>query len=79
VGVKVGEEIFLGQSIGIYENNKMQIWAWAYRVCMLNPSIAAFIVFEITAFIRTDGYGYIDSASDPDKEYICFTYIYVYR
>jgi len=46
---------------------------------MLNPSIAAFIVFEITAFIRTDGHGYIDSASDPDKEYICLTYIYEYR
>jgi len=36
---------------------------------MPNPSIAAFIVSEITAFIRTDGHGKIDSASVPDQEY----------
>jgi len=40
-------------------------WAWhtyetnlrcagIFRICMPNPSIAALIVFEITAFIRTD-------------------------
>jgi len=39
---------------------------------MPNPSIAPFIVFEITAFIRTDGHGLIDSTSDPDKEHIYF-------
>jgi len=27
------------------------------KICMPNPSIAAFIVSEITAFIRTDGHG----------------------
>jgi len=37
---------------------------------MRNPSIVARIVSEITAFIRTDGHGWIDSASDPDQEYI---------
>jgi len=26
--------------------------------------------FQITAFTRTDGHGKIDSASDPDQEYI---------
>jgi len=39
---------------------------------MPNPSIVAFIVFEISAFIWTDGHGQIDSASDPDQEYIYF-------
>jgi len=36
-------------------------------ICMPNPSIAVFIISEITAFIRKDGHGYIDSASDPDQ------------
>jgi len=39
---------------------------------MPNPSIVAPIVSEISAFIRTDGHGWIDSASDPDQEYIYF-------
>jgi len=39
---------------------------------MRNPSIAGFIVSETTAFIRTDGHGWIDSASDPDQKYIYF-------
>jgi len=43
---------------------------------MLNPKILAFIVSEITAFIRTDintsGQTEIDSASNPDQEYIYF-------
>jgi len=39
---------------------------------MPNPSIVAFIVSEISAFIRTDGRGKIDSLSDPDQEYIYF-------
>jgi len=39
---------------------------------MPNPSIVAPIVSEISAFIRTDGHGYIDSASDPNQEYIYF-------
>jgi len=39
---------------------------------MPNPSIVALVVSEISAFIRTDGYGKIDSASNPDQEYIYF-------
>jgi len=39
---------------------------------MPNPSIAAFIDFEISPFIRTDGHGKIDSAGNPDQEYIHF-------
>jgi len=30
--------------------------AGIFRICMRNPSIAAFIVSEIIAFIRTDGH-----------------------
>jgi len=56
-------------------------WAWQtdesnlrcaeiYRICKPNPSIAAFIVSETAAFIRTDGHGWIDSVNDPDQEYI---------
>jgi len=41
-------------------------------ICMANPSVVALIVFEISAFIRTDGHGKIDSAYDPDQEYIYF-------
>jgi len=36
---------------------------------MPSPNSLAFIVSEISAFLRTDGHGYIDSASDPDQEY----------
>jgi len=39
---------------------------------MPNPSIVALTVSEISAFKRTDGHGWIDSASDPDQEYIYF-------
>jgi len=39
---------------------------------MPNPNSLALIVSQISAFIRTDGHGYIDSASDPDEEYIYF-------
>jgi len=35
-------------------------------ICMPNPSIVALIVSEISALIRTDGHGWIDSVSDPD-------------
>jgi len=56
-------------------------WAWHLSetnlrcarisgICMPNPSIIALKVFEISAFIRTDGQGWIDSANDPDQEYI---------
>jgi len=55
-------DVFLKFVGGLCESD----WAWltdeinlrcvgTSRVCMPNPSIAAFIVFEITAFIRTDG------------------------
>jgi len=40
---------------------------------MPNPSIVALIVSKISAFIRTDGQtDMVDSASDPDQEYIYF-------
>jgi len=42
------------------------------KICMPNPSIVACVVSEMSAFIRTDGHGYIDLASDPDQEYIYF-------
>jgi len=52
-------------------------WAWhpaetnlrcavILGICMPNSSIVDLKVSEISAFIRTDGRGYIDSASDPD-------------
>jgi len=58
-------------------------WAWHFAetnlrcagvsgICMQNPSVVAFIVSDISAFIRTDGHGLIDSASNPDQEYIYF-------
>jgi len=40
------------------------------RMCMLNLNLIAFIVPENSTFIRTDGQGQIDSAIDPDQEYI---------
>jgi len=39
---------------------------------ILHPNVLGFIVSEISAFIRTDGHGSIDSASDLDQEYIYF-------
>jgi len=50
-------------------------WTWHIcagisGICMPNPSIVAFKVSEISAFIRTDGHDKIDSASNPDQEYI---------
>jgi len=89
-GPKSGRgKIFLGQSIGINDNNTFQLkffssfktlgatvlgglWAleWAWHSAETNlrcagtsgihtpiPSIAACIVSEILAFIRTDGHG----------------------
>jgi len=54
-------------------------WAWhpaeTNLRCAGGPGICmslALIVSEISAFIRTDGHGWIDSASDPDQEYIYF-------
>jgi len=41
-------------------------------ICMPNSSNVALIVSNISAFIRTDGHGKIDSASDPDQEYMYF-------
>jgi len=41
-------------------------------MCTLYPNSLPFIVSKISAFIRTDGHGYIDSTSDPDQEYIHF-------
>jgi len=40
------------------------------RICMVNLKLLAFIVPEISTFIRTDGHGQIDSVIDPDQEYI---------
>jgi len=37
---------------------------------MVNLKLLAFIVPEISTFIRTDGHGQIDSVIDPDQEYI---------
>jgi len=37
---------------------------------MLNLNHLAFIVPEISTFIRTGGHGQIDLAIDPDEEYI---------
>jgi len=39
---------------------------------MPSPNNLALIFSEISALIRTDGQGKIDSASDPDQEYIYF-------
>jgi len=39
---------------------------------MPNLNSLALIVSEISAFIRTNGHGYIDSATDPDQEYMYF-------
>jgi len=36
------------------------------------PNIVTLIVCEISAFIRANGLDKIDSASDPDQEYIYF-------
>jgi len=62
-------------------------WAWhstetnlrcvrSSGICKPNLNSLAPIVSEISAFFRTDrrtdGHGLIDSASDPDQEYIYF-------
>jgi len=39
---------------------------------MPSPNTLAIIVSEISAFIRTDGHGWIDSANDPDQEHIVY-------
>jgi len=41
---------------------------------MQNLNLLAFIVPEIPTFIRTDGHGHIDSAIDPDQEYVYTLY-----
>jgi len=54
------------------------LWAlkWALRcvrssgIFIPSPNSLAVIVSEISAFIRTDGHGLIDLASNPDQEYI---------
>jgi len=40
---------------------------------MPNLNSLAVIVSEISAFIRTDGHGWIDSASDPDQEHMIYS------
>jgi len=57
-------------------------WAWQHgsasfhcafvsTICILNLNLLAFIVSEISTFIRTDGQTTcLDSAIDPDQEYI---------
>jgi len=42
---------------------------------MLNINLLTYIVTEILKFIRKDGYGQIDSAFDPDQEYMYILYI----
>jgi len=42
------------------------------RTCMASRNSLALIVSKISAFMRTNGYGKIDSASDPDQEYMYF-------
>jgi len=43
-------------------------------ICMPNPNIVAFIVSEISAFLRTAGHDYINSASHPDQGCIYLLY-----
>jgi len=49
---------------------KQTYCAGSPRISMFDPNMLALIIFEISAFTRTDGYGLINIASDPDQEYI---------
>jgi len=48
---------------------------------MPSPNLLAFVVSEISAFIRTKrlGYGWIDSASDPDQDIASFYLLHTFR
>jgi len=43
---------------------------------MINPNTLALIVSEVSALVRTDGHGLIDSSSDPDLDYIYFIHTF---
>jgi len=43
---------------------------YAIKICVLKCKLLAFTVPGNSTFIRTNGHGQIDSAIDPDQEYI---------
>jgi len=48
-------------------------WAWhSAQTCAAQELSYSFRDLSVHTDRRTDGHGYIDSASDPDQEYIYF-------